>query len=64
MQERVARILAELDICAESALEVRCGMRLGRYVLAHGFCKRRVRSKFNSRPELAFNLNFILADLL
>ncbi len=31
MQERVARILAELDIRAEPALEVRCSMRLGKY---------------------------------
>ena len=58
MQERMARILAELDICAESALEVRCGMRLGRYALARSFCKRRVRFKFNSRRELAFKFKF------
>ena len=43
MQERVASILAELDVRAELALEVRCDMRPGRYLLAHGFFKRCVR---------------------
>ena len=55
---------AKFDVTCRQALEVRCDMRSGRYLLAHGFCKRRVRSKFNSRRELAFNLNFILVDLL
>ena len=58
MQERVARILAELDVCAELALEVRCGMRSGRYLLARGFCKRRARGKFNSRHGLVFKFKF------
>ncbi|MBS6153501.1 MAG: hypothetical protein KH703_08960 [Campylobacter gracilis] len=31
MQERVASILAELDVRAELALDVRCSMRLGKY---------------------------------
>ncbi len=55
MQERVARILAELDVRAEPALEVRCGMRLGRYLLACGFCKRHTR---------ALNLTLALSLLL
>ncbi len=39
-------------------------MRSGRYLLACGFCKRRLRVKFNSSRGLVLNLNFVLADLL
>lgn len=45
MRERAARILAELEYVQVSA----CGTlryALGRYALARGFCKRRVRFKF------------------
>ena len=54
MQERVARILAELDIRAEPRLRYVAICALGRCALAHGFCKRRARFKFNSRLKLAF----------
>ncbi|WP_298097464.1 hypothetical protein [uncultured Campylobacter sp.] len=55
--------MAELEYVQSRACDT-LRYALGRCALAHGFCKRRARSKFNSRPELAFNLNFILADLL
>lgn len=58
MQERVARILAELDVHTELALEVRCGICPNRYLLVRSFCKCRARSKFNSRRGLVFKFKF------
>ncbi len=49
---------ANFDVTCRPALAIRCGYALGRCALAHGFCKRRARGKFNSRLKLAFKFKF------
>lgn len=58
MQERVASILAELDVRAEPALCGTLWLRPGKYLLACGFCKRRLCGKFNSHRGLTFKFKF------
>ena len=62
MQERVARILAELDICAEPCLRyVAVCARQIRFVTA---CENAARSlNLTLALSLLLNLNFALAEL-
>ena len=57
MQERVASILAELDVRAELALEVRCDMRPGRCAFWRAACENAAHAS-NLTLALSLLLNF------